>query len=874
MSFHLTRSRHSWPLRLAVAAGSMASALLLTHAFWPAFQSTPFLLAFGAATLSSRVGGRAAGFLAVIIGAFGYVWFPPPLLAGGLARLLGFVVISGAFSWMVARRYEIEAALRSSESRLAEAQQVAHIGSWEWNVSDNSEVWSEELYRLNGFEPNSFRPTLQSFLQLLHPDDVDAVTGYIKKASEDHQPLEFDYRIIRPDGVMRTFRSQCRVILNDDGRLARMVGTAQDITDRKAAEETVKRSERRLQTIIDAQPACVKLVAPDGLLLDMNRAGLEMLGVENLAEVVGRPVISVVHPDDRNRYLEMHQTAVTGSAGRLTFRTLGPTGRERWVDSHAVAFETSSDAGAVQPAVLSVTSDITERVRAQQALHEAEERMRFALEASRLGVWDTNLTTGESYWSETCALLHGLERGAVGRNFPPFIDCVHLQDREAVVQSLDEAFREHRDVELEYRTVWPDGTEHYISSTAHVFYDHAGVPVRGAGVSIDVTERRSLEAQLRQSHKMEAVGLLAGGIAHDFNNVLTAIGGFTALVLRTLERSDPRRGDLEEVAKATTRAEALTRHLLAVSRRQILEPTILNVNEMVADIQKLLRRTIPENIDLQLDLSPVLDSVRADRGQVEQVVLNLVINAGDAMPKGGQLRIATTTVNVDDSWALRQQPMPTGRYVRLTVSDTGIGMTKEIQRRIFEPFFTTKERGKGTGLGLATVYGIVKQSEGFIWVHSEVERGTTFEIYLPVVYETVEPRVYFAPAAEISGGSQTILLAEDDGAVRRLARTVLADQGYIVLEAPDGDEALAVARRYQNVIHLLVTDVVMPGLSGRDLAARLAGERPGVRVLYTSGYTENVMIRSGFETGLMLLSKPFLPAELLRKVKEALETAA
>jgi CheY-like chemotaxis protein len=218
--------------------------------------------------------------------------------------------------------------------------------------------------------------------------------------------------------------------------------------------------------------------------------------------------------------------------------------------------------------------------------------------------------------------------------------------------------------------------------------------------------------------------------------------------------------------------------------------------------------------------------------------------------------------------------MPTGRYVRLTVSDTGIGMTKEIQRRIFEPFFTTKERGKGTGLGLATVYGIVKQSEGFIWVHSEVERGTTFEIYLPVVYETVEPRVYFAPAAEISGGSQTILLAEDDGAVRRLARTVLADQGYIVLEAPDGDEALAVARRYQNVIHLLVTDVVMPGLSGRDLAARLAGERPGVRVLYTSGYTENVMIRSGFETGLMLLSKPFLPAELLRKVKEALETAA
>jgi len=875
MSFHLTMPRNAWPLRLAVAGGTMTCALVLTHAFWRVFQHTPFILAFGAATLSSRVGGRRAGFLAVVIGVLGYTWFPPPVPAGGFGRLLlAFVVVSSAFSWIVARRYEIELALRSSESRLAEAQQVAHIGSWEWNAADNSEIWSEELYRICGLEPNSFRPTLQSFMELLHPDDVQTVSRYIQKASADHQPFECDYRIIRPDGLTRTLHARCRVVLDEDGQLARMVGTAQDITDRKAAEEIVKRSERRLQTIIDAEPACVKLVAPDGLLLDMNRSGLKMLGVENLADIIGRPVINCVHPDDRSRYLEMHRAAVRGSSGRLEFRTIGPTGQERWVDSYAVAFETSDDTGAVQPAVLSVTSDISERVRAQHALHDAEERMRFALEASRLGVWETNLKTGVSYWSETCALLHGLERGTLSKSVPPFMDCVHPEDREAVLQTLDEAFREHRNVELEYRTVWPDGTEHRIASTAHFFHDDAGVPVRGAGVSIDVTEKRSLEAQLRQSHKMEAIGLLAGGIAHDFNNVLTAIGGFTELVHRTFEPGDPRRRDLQEVAKATTRAEALTRHLLAVSRRQILEPTVLDLNEMVADIQQLLRRTIRENIDLQFDLSPVTDPVRADRSQIEQVVLNLVINAGDAMQAGGQLRIATATADVDESWARRHQPMPVGRYVRLTVSDTGTGMTQETQRRIFEPFFTTKERGKGTGLGLATVYGIVKQSEGFIWVQSEVGRGTTFEIYLPVVHETVETRVQVAPVAEIGGGTQTILLAEDDGAVRRLARNILADQGYMVLDARDGDEALALARRYQNVIHLLVTDVVMPGLSGRDLATRLTGERPGVRVLYTSGYTENVMIRSGFQDGLMLLPKPFLPADLLRKVREALETAA
>jgi two-component system, cell cycle sensor histidine kinase and response regulator CckA len=400
-----------------------------------------------------------------------------------------------------------------------------------------------------------------------------------------------------------------------------------------------------------------------------------------------------------------------------------------------------------------------------------------------------------------------------------------------------------------------------------------GITVIGAlAVSLDVTTRRQLEEQYLHSHKMEAVGQLAAGIAHDFNNLLTAIFGYTDMVVGSFEATDSRRDDLHEVTKATQRAAALTRQLLAFSRRQILQPTVLDVNTMVAEVQKLLRRTIPENIELEVDLNP-LDPVRADAGQLEQVLLNLAINAGDAMPHGGQLRVVTDAVSVDDAWARRRFPMPTGRYVRLMVTDTGTGMSAETQARIFEPFFSTKERGKGTGLGLATVYGIVKQSDGYIWVDSQIGRGTTFEIYLPAVQGPVQSVTPVSPLPQGGGGSQTILLAEDDGAVRRLTRDVLTKHGYTVLEARDGDEALALARQHAGLIHLLIADVVMPGLSGRELAVKLRLDRPQVRVLYTSGYSENMMVRAGFEPvdgGLPLLTKPFLPADLLRRVADAL----
>jgi PAS domain S-box-containing protein len=401
--------------------------------------------------------------------------------------------------------------------------------------------------------------------------------------------------------------------------------------------------------------------------------------------------------------------------------------------------------------------------------------------------------------------------------------------------------------------------------------DDGGAVTGAIGVSLDVTIRRRLERQYLQAQKMEAVGELSAGIAHDFNNLLVAIGGYAELVMDSLDMSDARREDLLEVRKAAERAALLTRQLLAFSRRQVLNLKVLDLNLLVGGVHKLLRRTLREDIHLVLNLNTVVEPIRADPQELEHVLLNLALNARDAMPEGGELRFTTETVDVDAALAVQLPPMPPGRYIRLTVADTGAGMTSEVQARMFEPFFTTKDRGKGTGLGLATVYGIVKQSGGFIWVTSRLGSGTSFDLYFPTVHEALAQPDDAEPVGSTRGGAESILLAEDDGAVRRLARDVLTRWGYTVLEARDGEEALTAARSHSGIIHLLITDVVMPGLGGRALAVKLTEDHPTLRVLYTSGYASNEMLHGGLERALPFLPKPFLPLDLVRCVRDVLD---
>jgi nitrogen-specific signal transduction histidine kinase/CheY-like chemotaxis protein len=395
------------------------------------------------------------------------------------------------------------------------------------------------------------------------------------------------------------------------------------------------------------------------------------------------------------------------------------------------------------------------------------------------------------------------------------------------------------------------------------------------GIIVDITERKALENQLQQARRMEAVGRLAGGIAHDFNNLLTIIKGYVEMATNRSGAQPELRRDLQHIGDASERAGTLVRQLLAFSRKQVLKPKILDLNGIVLNLDKLLRRLLAETVEMKTIAGKDVGAVKADPSQIEQVIMNLVVNARDATPNGGRILIETSNVELDDTYAQDHATVRPGRYVMLAVTDTGIGMTSDTVAHIFEPFYTTKESGRGTGLGLSTVYGIVKQSGGYIWVYSEPGKGTTFKVYLPRVEERVEvSSTEQIPAPAARDGKETILLVEDEAAVRELTRMVLSKRGYSVLEALNPADAERLAGSHGSKIHLLLTDVVMPGMSGRELAKRLTARHRNLRVLYMSGYTDNVIAEDGtLEEGVAFLQKPFTPQVLAQKVRETLDRA-
>jgi PAS domain S-box-containing protein len=529
--------------------------------------------------------------------------------------------------------------------------------------------------------------------------------------------------------------------------------------------------------------------------------------------------------------------------------------------------------GRLAQAIEREVRDVSERRRLHataMALSETRERMRFALEAAAVGTWESNVATGTLAWSDIQERLHGVAAGRFGGTFDAFVDLIHPEDRQRVRDEVSRFQRGSADWRLEYRVTWPDGSQHWIASVGRTVHTEDGEPMRAAGVGMDVTAFKQLEEQFHQAQKMEAVGKLAGGVAHDFNNLLTIILGYCDMLTSRYKDAPPAMEDVKEIRRAATSASVLTGRLLAFSRKQVLAPRVVDLNEILTSLKNMLRRLIEESVRIEFSLEDNLARIKVDAGQMEQVVLNLVVNARDAMPGGGALTIATANVQLDSEYARAHVGTQPGPHIMLAVTDTGIGMAPDVRAHLFEPFFTTKSKGHGTGLGLATVYGIVKQSLGSIDVESEPGVGTTFRIYFPVSSE--EPTAAQAKAVTVNlRGTETVLVVEDEPTLRGLDQNILEQYGYRVLVAVDVAEALDICAKYTDEIHVVVTDVVLPDGSGRTIGDWVLQHRPGTRVVYMSGYTDDAIVRHGIlDVDTTFLQKPFTPQELVRKVREIL----
>jgi PAS domain S-box-containing protein len=531
----------------------------------------------------------------------------------------------------------------------------------------------------------------------------------------------------------------------------------------------------------------------------------------------------------------------------------------------------------IEQTVAERTADLT-RENAERRKSEAQ--LAQAQQIARLGSWEWDVANNTVGWSDETRRLYGWHPQDTGFSVETCLERIHPDDLPNLKVALSESLRTGQPFTCDHRILLPDGSQRTVSGRGEVVVNEIGEPVKMIGTVQDVTDLKQAEQALRrsedrllQSQKMEAVGRLAGGVAHDFNNILTVIGGYCAMSLQTLDKNNPLQKNITEIQNASERAASLTRQLLAFSRKQVLQPRVLQVNEVVQNMEKMLRRLIGEDVELSIVFDRALGRIKADPGQLEQVIMNLAVNARDAMPRGGKLTVSTSNVLIDHELKFRNRTLDVGEYVLLAITDNGVGMNEEVKAHLFEPFFTTKGLGKGTGLGLATCYGIISQSGGDIHVYSEPNSGTTFKIYFPRTDAIPEPAMV-ADTSDMYAGNESILIVEDDPAVRRMAVVILRNCGYKIQESNNAFEALEVFRRNPN-FDLVLTDVIMPQMSGKEMSDKIREQCPQTKILLMSGYTDDALAHHGvLDEGLLFLEKPFSPAKLTRKVREVLDAPA
>jgi two-component system, cell cycle sensor histidine kinase and response regulator CckA len=755
------------------------------------------------------------------------------------------------------------------DERLAQALRATRDTVYDWNLATGI-VWRSIPHSADDPQARSTETGPELWALAIHPSDRPRVMTALERTFRDRQPFwSGRYQCTRPDGSQVAVWDRAHVSYDPHGTPQRMRGTLTDVLLYEEVVEKLRVSEARHRALVEAASDAVWVVNATvrAETDDAVQWWLDLTG-QSAAEAAGWGWLDKVHPDDRKRVQELWtRTFEHGTSYEADYRVLSRHGDYRDVLVRGVPVRGSDN--AIREWV-GMFTDVTARRRTEAALLRSEERFRAFMDNSPAAASIVDVDGRVVYVSEGFRRMFRLPPGE-----PSGRTLFELFSPEVARLWLDagcQAILADAPLEAIEPGVRADGTDGVFLTYRFPLHETGETRLVG-GVAADITELRRLEDQLRQVQKMEAVGQLARGVAHDFNNVLTVIQGFSDLVLSELPPDHELAQPVSEIKRAGERAAQLTGQLLAFSRKAVVRPILLDLNAVVSDSENMLRRLVGEDIDVSYVLEPKLWRVKADPIQIDQLLLNLVSNARDAMPQGGSLTLETRNALVGSQAAERRQNLPAGNYVSLSVTDTGCGMEPATMDRIFEPFFTTKPPGKGTGMGLAAVYGIVQQLGGHIKVQSQPGIGTSFSIYLPPRLELVVEEPAAAELAPAPRGQETVLLVEDDDSVRALSQKVLVRQGYVVLEASNGIEALRVSDEYAGTIDVLVTDVVMPYMSGSQLADRLRQSRPSIKVLFVSGYPDEALGAHGvLDPAVTFLPKPFMPSALASKVRSVLDT--
>jgi PAS domain S-box-containing protein len=768
-----------------------------------------------------------------------------------------------------------------SESLFRIASRITQVGGWEIHLPGSPSQpdpsgqplinWSDEVCRIHG-KPPKYQPTVEDATNLIAPEDMEQVNEAIRRCIAQGISYDHELRILRADGKFIWARTIGEPVRNAEGRVIGIQGAFQDLTRERKMVEDAFDSKRRFQHYSNSLPLIVWTSGPRGEVDFVSKAMNNYTGAKTNDLIGHQEWVGRIHPDDEeSRIVDWKLAASSQKDFTSEFRIRAEDGQYNWFLIYGSPIINSENEVTRW---YGAAINIHDKKLLEQELRVSEERLNYLTQATTDAVWDYDPVSRKLWWSDSLYALFGYKPQETVPTAELWASRIHPDDHDKVARGLLQAIKGYgTEWEAEYRVKRSDGSYGYVLDRSFMIRDKIGNAVRIVGGMRDVTERRNMLEQIQQADRLHSVGQLTGGVAHDFNNLLTVILGNSELLVEGLDNQP----DFQELAKvsrdAAQRGSQLTQRLLAFARRQALEPKAVNVPLLLKDMESLLRRTLSENIDIEIVNAGGLWPALVDPAQLEGALLNLSLNARDSMSKGGKLTIETGNAYLDDSYAETHTEVKSGQYVLIAISDTGDGISEENISKVFDPFFSTKGLGKGTGLGLSMVYGFVKQSNGHIKIYSELEHGTTAKIYLPRSTQAEEAAPRHA-TVQAQGGSERILAVEDDDLVRDFVCNQLLVLGYKVLTASNAEEALKILRS-DEAIDLLFTDIVMPGdLNGRQLADEAQKLRPGLKILYTSGYTENAIVHHGrLDPGVQLLSKPYRRNELAQKIRNVLNDA-